>query len=112
MHRTRLEFCAYDGHPRKNGRCNKCYYRRKTAHRYGISQDEYERILSFGCAICGSTERMNLDHDHLTGAIRGALCNNCNRGIGMFNDRPDLMRNAASYLEQGILLGGIAGLRV
>jgi hypothetical protein len=53
------------------------------------------------CIICGETQerRLAIDHDHSTGVVRGALCNRCNLGLGHFRDRPDLLRNAALYLE-------------
>jgi hypothetical protein len=57
------------------------------------------------CAICGSPENgryvhLSMDHCHDTGRIRGLLCNNCNRGIGLLKDNPELLRKAASYVEQ------------
>ena len=36
------------------------------------------------CAICGrppKTRRLDIDHDHKTGAIRGLLCVRCNRAL-------------------------------
>ena len=72
---------------------------------YGISLDDYESLLkSQGnvCKIC-KTERsgkyLAVDHDHRTGKIRGILCENCNRGLGMFKDGPNLLRAAIQYLE-------------
>lgn len=63
------------------------------------------------CSICGHSDGYNasigraviLDHDHQTGFPRGFLCGNCNKGIGWFKDRPDLLRAAADYLERTAL---------
>jgi hypothetical protein len=53
---------------------------------YGISTDDYERILAEqggGCAICWRKPRYNLDvdHCHKTGVVRGLLCKLCNRRL-------------------------------
>lgn len=58
------------------------------------------------CAICGTrpkTRRLNIDHEHQgqAGAVRGLLCPRCNRGLGWFRDRPDLLETAAIYLKWG-----------
>lgn len=50
------------------------------------------------CVICGSEEKLVVDHDHITGEIRGMLCNHCNRGLGHFRDDPMLLEFAAQYL--------------
>lgn len=50
------------------------------------------------CVICGSEEALVVDHDHLTGKVRGMLCNHCNRGLGHFKDSPMLLEFAAQYL--------------
>ncbi len=54
------------------------------------------------CAICkqpcGHYSRLSLDHDHISGRVRGLLCNNCNRAIGMLGDDPARLVRAAEYL--------------
>lgn len=39
-----------------------------------------------------------LDHDHKTGEARGLLCQNHNTAIGKFNDNPDELLHAVTYL--------------
>jgi hypothetical protein len=61
------------------------------------------------CAICGSPENgkyknLSIDHDHNTDQIRGLLCNNCNRGIGLLKDNPNNLRKAADYVENSLTL--------
>jgi hypothetical protein len=51
------------------------------------------------CAICGLPEE-HVDHDHVTGQVRGLLCAGCNKGLGFFRDSPQLLRQAAEYLEE------------
>lgn len=52
------------------------------------------------CPICRSSlgEKPHVDHDHMTGAIRGILCFNCNAGLGKYGDDPERLVRAAQYL--------------
>lgn len=50
------------------------------------------------CVICGTHGPLVVDHDHSSGAIRGLLCNHCNRGLGHFRDDPELLEFARQYL--------------
>ena len=43
---------------------------------------------------------LTVDHNHVTGQIRGLLCTNCNLGIGNFKDKTELLKNAIKYLEK------------
>jgi hypothetical protein len=74
--------------------------------RYGISSEDYERLLAEqrgSCAICGggpggSARHFHVDHQHDTGEVRGLLCGNCNRGLGYLCEDPEIVRTAAEYL--------------
>lgn len=83
--------------------------RRRNNHlkaNYGIDEMEYRRLYAAQngvCAICKQPESMEgrplcVDHSHTTGDVRGLLCSNCNRGIGLLKDSPELVRNAFYYL--------------
>ncbi|SRR6266478_3293906 len=82
----------------------------RRAHRrksFGVQSHEYVEMYqkqNFVCAICGSEDigrRLDIDHDHETGQVRGLLCSNCNIGLGKFKDNPELLRKAIVYLQQG-----------
>ena len=75
--------------------------------KYGITLEDYERMLSDqggGCAICGAAEsigkgsRLHVDHKPGTRIVRGLLCNHCNGGIARFRDDPSRIREAVRYL--------------
>jgi hypothetical protein len=76
---------------------------------YGLNFAEYDAMLESQkglCAICSSPppdhhkKRLNIDHCHASGRVRGLLCDACNRGIGLLKDSPDLMLKAISYLAR------------
>lgn len=74
---------------------------------YGITLEEYNLLfLKQGgkCLICGIHQRdlkqsLNIDHEHITGNIRGLLCPDCNRGLGCFKDNKEIMKKAIKYLK-------------
>lgn len=73
---------------------------------FGITLEQYDKILekqSGGCKICGTKTprgkgRFSVDHDHLTGKIRGLLCNNCNHVLGNAKDNIKILAAAIQYL--------------
>lgn len=50
------------------------------AKRYGLTRDELLELIGRPCAICASTSD-HIDHDHVTGRIRGMLCGRATRGL-------------------------------
>ncbi|WP_408995768.1 endonuclease domain-containing protein [Streptomyces europaeiscabiei] len=53
------------------------------------------------CAICGKQpQRLNVDHDHKTGAVRELLCTNCNSLLGQCDDEISILQNAIAYIER------------
>ena len=72
---------------------------------YGITQADYERMVEHQhgvCAICGGKRSGNydVDHDHKTGMIRGALCRRCNRKLLVAcKDDPTILQAAIDYLN-------------
>jgi hypothetical protein len=51
------------------------------------------------CALCRIRPAEHVDHDHMTGRVRGVLCFNCNGGLGQFKDSIASLRAAIDYLE-------------
>jgi len=87
--------------------------RQAQARRQGCTPEQYQALLdkqNGRCAICGAPDghrscrgkkcRLAIDHDHRTGAIRGLLCNSCNRGLGRFKDSIAILESALRYLKR------------
>lgn len=82
----------------------KSYYKKH----YGIDLEVYDRLLAEQngcCAICGKHEsentrgRLSVDHDHTYNYIRGLLCHDCNRGLGLLGDSYEAIKKVLNYLE-------------
>ena len=85
--------------------------------RVGSSLQEYEQLKERQqgvCAICGrppvAKQRLSVDHCHVTGQVRGLLCDPCNTALGLLGDDPERLLAAARYLkhhkEQQLCLTG------
>jgi hypothetical protein len=79
--------------------------------RYGITLQDYGEMLvvqSGRCAICHKTPEeaknkraLSVDHNHVTSAVRGLLCNTCNMAV-------DLVERVGyeaieTYMKKGLL---------
>jgi len=52
------------------------------------------------CWICGSADRLVIDHCHETGVIRGVLCSSHNLALGLFRDDALHLERAIHYLSK------------
>ena len=83
---------------------------REIKNNFGITLNDYDAILQkqdFGCAICKKnnpgrvgSNYFSVDHCHVTGKIRGLLCQNCNLALGLADDDPKILIGAIGYLSQ------------
>lgn len=80
----------------------------KLKSKLGLDKPTYDAILAAQggcCGICGKLPKehrrvLSVDHDHLTGKVRGILCDNCNRCLGLLKDDVNVVEKAASYLKK------------
>lgn len=82
--------------------------------RFGITLEEFNAMLesqNFVCKICGLPESIKdyrtktirhlaVDHCHKTKKVRGLLCSNCNRAIGLLQDSPKILQSALDYVSK------------
>lgn len=78
-------------------------YKRK----YGITTKEYESMLTKQdnkCNICKRSarpeRRLAVDHCHVTGKVRGLLCQKCNMSLGLLKDSEENLKAALTYLKR------------
>lgn len=90
---------------RKYADTRTCHYTpARRARTYGITVAEVEameaRFDAHGCDLCGTKRgKACIDHDHVTGIVRGILCQPCNTAIGVLGDTPEGLQAALDYLE-------------
>jgi len=96
--------------------CKRCDRSERLKRNYGITADQYDALLAAqggGCAICGGSSKtgpsLHVDHDHSCCSsykkscgrcVRGLLCEDCNRVLGMFGDQVSRFRAAIAYLGE------------
>jgi hypothetical protein len=99
---------------RRKQKCNTPEYLRM--NRYGLMPEQYQKMYDEQKGLCKISSCGNpikfVDHDHDTNEIRALLCKFCNSALGMFRDRPDLMREAAEYVEHFKTHGGIPIVKI
>jgi len=77
----------------------------KLKAKYGLSAQDWDDIYDSQlgrCAICLIPlveSRPHVDHDHISGKVRGILCHTCNPGLGYFKDDVEILQRAINYLK-------------
>jgi DNA-directed RNA polymerase subunit RPC12/RpoP len=77
--------------------------------RYGVTKQFFYELAAKQenkCAICNchlefkgtKGKAASLDHNHLTGEIRGVLCGSCNKALGLLQDNVEVLQKAIIYL--------------
>lgn len=72
---------------------------------YKLSVDELNELYKINnCEICNKkfeSKRLTfIDHNHLTGNVRGLLCPKCNILLGACNDNIEILKFAILYLKK------------
>jgi len=75
--------------------------------KYGVTEQDFLVLWNAQdglCAICFEPlekfSTPHLDHNHVSGVVRGLLCFTCNTALGKFHDSVVLLRSAIVYLEK------------
>lgn len=80
--------------------------------RFGISLEAYQVLFESQeglCAIClqpesavnqYGTKNLSVDHNHVTGKIRGLLCNGCNTSLGFVKENPHTLSSMIEYIKK------------
>lgn len=84
----------------------RCYLKSHLKRRYGLTIDDVELMLknqNNRCLLCGDNFTESkfyvVDHDHLTGRVRGLIHQKCNAIIGLANDDFNYLEMAVKYLK-------------
>jgi hypothetical protein len=94
--------------------CECCRGKQTAAHRYKVTVgfiDALRESQDNSCAICKTPadeiphtafkhNPLVIDHDHVTGEIRGLLCPTCNSMLGHAKDDPQILQSAIQYLTK------------
>jgi hypothetical protein len=80
---------------------------RNLKRKFQMTPEQYWQMFADqnnGCAICQkaaskSGKKLAVDNCHTTNKIRGLLCNECNTGLGLFDDKIEVLQAAIEYLR-------------
>jgi Recombination endonuclease VII len=86
------------------------YHARDLKRKFGISKETFDALFlsqNGVCAICNqpnpNKNRLAVDHNHVTGQVRGLLCGPCNMLLYRVENDPDWANKAFSYLSKSVV---------
>lgn len=97
----------YRENRKNNPDVKRYFWERHILVKYGLVPEDVARMLNaqnLQCACCPAAltldSRTHIDHDHLTGNVRGLLCDSCNLCIGKMRDSAETATRIAAYLNR------------
>jgi hypothetical protein len=94
----------------RRGECRNCRKWKKAIP--SKKRSEYEELYprpqigkAFDCPVCEKSiirqfhNDVVLDHEHLSGKIRGWICRQCNSSIGMMDEDIEVLKRAIKWIE-------------
>ena len=109
--------CTIVGTRARNKQMTKEQRRNATLKKkYGISLADYNKMMvdqAWTCLTCPAdlrVEKPHLDHDHVSGVVRGILCGGCNISLGLVKDNPRTLINLSNYVIRHLNVANGSGL--
>jgi len=80
---------------------------KRKLRKYNLSVQDYENLLETQGKTCANTgcesidkSKLVIDHCHITGAVRGLLCNQCNTALGLLKESHKALSGLSAYLDK------------
>jgi Recombination endonuclease VII len=96
----------------RRNRGNDASYEQVLKREYGITLAEYNTMLrnqAYRCSVCrrpesiklksGQPRRLAVDHDHVTGRLRGLLCHRCNILVWAMEENHTTLGAVQAYVD-------------
>jgi hypothetical protein len=91
---------------KKSERKNLCQKHYDSQRKSTLTAQKIQDMKDSGCYVCGSFEKLTVDHDHscckigysCDNCVRGILCHKCNTAAGLLNDDCERIMSLCAYL--------------
>lgn len=95
-------------HKEYNKRTMKKQEEARLIRKYGVTPELYNKLFTQQdgrCLICDTPQSelnssLHVDHNHVTGEVRGLLCRRCNLFLGNIGDDIQILLKAIEYLSK------------